>query len=238
MDYLDELEAEAIYILREVAGQFERPALLFSGSHGMEFNADDPRQRSSQGAIVCQDWDGFGRIGEQHWFAGSDVPADARVHGMMHFLFACHGGGCPATDNYARLANAPRRIAPEPFFARLPQQILAHPNGGALAVLAHIERAWAYAFQGPRGGSQVQGFRDVLGRLLRGERIGQATDMFNLRWAALSTDLSELQDDLRRGIDVPLRKLGNLWIARDDARNFMVLGDPAVRLRVEDMPEA
>ena len=31
IDYLDELEAEAIYILREVAGQFEKPALLFSG---------------------------------------------------------------------------------------------------------------------------------------------------------------------------------------------------------------
>ncbi|TFF36727.1 sulfate adenylyltransferase subunit CysD [Mucilaginibacter psychrotolerans] len=31
LDYLDELEAEAIYILREVAGQFEKPALLFSG---------------------------------------------------------------------------------------------------------------------------------------------------------------------------------------------------------------
>lgn len=31
MDYLDRLEAEAIYILREVAGQFERSALLFSG---------------------------------------------------------------------------------------------------------------------------------------------------------------------------------------------------------------
>lgn len=30
-DYLDELENEAIYILREVAGQFENPALLFSG---------------------------------------------------------------------------------------------------------------------------------------------------------------------------------------------------------------
>jgi len=30
-DYLDQLEAEAIYILREVAGQFEKPALLFSG---------------------------------------------------------------------------------------------------------------------------------------------------------------------------------------------------------------
>lgn len=30
-DYLDQLEAEAIHILREVAGQFEKPALLFSG---------------------------------------------------------------------------------------------------------------------------------------------------------------------------------------------------------------
>ena len=31
MDYLDELESESIHILREVAGQFEKPALLFSG---------------------------------------------------------------------------------------------------------------------------------------------------------------------------------------------------------------
>jgi sulfate adenylyltransferase subunit 2 len=30
-DYLDDLEAEAIHIFREVAGQFEKPALLFSG---------------------------------------------------------------------------------------------------------------------------------------------------------------------------------------------------------------
>src|SRR5579863_8874982 len=31
IDYLDQLESEAIHILREVAGQFERPVLLFSG---------------------------------------------------------------------------------------------------------------------------------------------------------------------------------------------------------------
>ena len=31
IDYLDQLESEAIHIFREVAGQFERPALLFSG---------------------------------------------------------------------------------------------------------------------------------------------------------------------------------------------------------------
>ena len=31
LDYLEQLESEAIYIMREFAGQFERPALLFSG---------------------------------------------------------------------------------------------------------------------------------------------------------------------------------------------------------------
>ena len=31
LDYLDQLEAESIHICREVAGQFEKPALLFSG---------------------------------------------------------------------------------------------------------------------------------------------------------------------------------------------------------------
>ena len=31
LDYLDQLESESIHIMREVAGQFEHPALLFSG---------------------------------------------------------------------------------------------------------------------------------------------------------------------------------------------------------------
>ena len=31
LDHLDELEAESIFVLREVAAQFERPAILFSG---------------------------------------------------------------------------------------------------------------------------------------------------------------------------------------------------------------
>ena len=31
LDHLEELEAESIYVLREVAAQFDRPAILFSG---------------------------------------------------------------------------------------------------------------------------------------------------------------------------------------------------------------
>jgi hypothetical protein len=213
------------------------PALLFSGSHGMEFERDDSRQAEGQGALVCQDWPGFGAIAKEHWFAASDLSPSAKVHGLIHVLFACYGGGCPSHDDFDRLNAAPRQIADRPFFSRLPQAMLSHQGGGALAVLAHIERAWAYSFQGSKGGSQIQGFRDVIGRLLRGERIGQATDTFNIRWSVLSTTLSDLQIEKQNGADVSLKALGRLWVARDDARNFMVLGDPAVRLRVEDMPE-
>jgi hypothetical protein len=212
------------------------PSLLFSGSHGMEFSADDPRQAANQGAIVCQDWGGLGKITEDHWFAASDVPTDAKVHGLMHVFFACHGGGCPDFDNFDRMNNQPRRIAPKPFFSQLPPALLSHPGGGALAVLAHMERAWAYSFLGDKGGSQTQGFRDVIGRLLRGERMGQATDVFNTRWAALSTQLAEAQHDREFGADISLKDVSRMWVARDDARNFMIFGDPAVRLRVEDLP--
>ena len=235
--YLGEAATKAALanVLRGMDGG--APSLLFSGSHGMQFELGDPRQSAGQGAIVCQDWAGFGDIAEQHWFAGSDLPADAKVHGLMHVLFACHGGGCTELDNFDHLADQPRRIAEKPFFSKLPQKMLSHPNGGALAVLAHIERAWTYSFKGDKGGSQTQGFRDVIGRLLRGERIGQATDVFNTRWAALSTELADRHLDLKHGSDVSLQALGRLWVARDDARNFLILGDPAVRLRVEDIPK-
>lgn len=211
------------------------PAVLFSGSHGKSFRPDDPRQSGSQGALICQDWSGYGKIERDAYFDASDVPANAKVHGMAHFMFACYSGGCPQLDNFNRVQGSPKTIALAPMMARLPQALLAHPEGGALAVLAHVDRAWAYSFRtGDK--AQTQGFRDVVGRMMRGERMGQATDQFNIRWAALSADLSDVLDKIQLGLDVDPKRLANQWVARDDARNYVLFGDPAARLRVEDMP--
>lgn len=212
------------------------PALLFTGGHGKSFRADDPRQAESQGALICQDWPGAGMVERDQYFDAADLPAGAKVHGLIHFLFACYGGGWPQTDNFDRLGGSPKNIAPHPMLARLPQALLSHPEGGALAVLAHVDRAWAYSFRSGQT-SQIQGFRDVIGRIMRGDRLGQATDQFNIRWAALSTELSETLDQARMGMALDSKQLANQWVARDDARNYVLFGDPAVRLRVEDMPE-
>ena len=214
------------------------PALVVSGTHGMEFGPGDARQDEAQGALVCQGWSGYGSITSNDWFGGRDVPASARLAGVVHFCFACHSAGYPREDNFARTEAGARVIAERPKIARLPQAMLAHPNGGALASLGHIDRAWTYTFMSDRGKSQVQGIRDVLTGILSGDRIGHATDQFNIRWAALSTDLSESLQAAARGEVVSDARLANCWIARDDARNYMIFGDPAIRLRVNDMPLA
>ncbi len=207
------------------------PALLFTGSHGMAFRQD---QLKKQGAIVTQDWGGPGSaINSSMYFTGADLPQDAKTLGMMHFFFACYSAGCPQTDTYSYDPNdQPVQIAPATMVAELPKRMLL---SGAQAVIGHVDRGWAYSFQGMRGQSMVQTFRDPLVRLLRGERAGHAMDAFDQRWSTLS---AQLLDQMNRRSAVPgsvtPARLANLWVARDDARNYILLGDPAVRLRRPD----
>ena len=121
------------------------------------------------------------------------------------------------------------------MLAALPRRLLSHPNGGALAVIGHVERAWASSFRSAKGLSQTQDFFDVLGRIMAGYRIGEALDTFNLRWAVRSIELAEAQLGFARNETVDLRLLAKLWVARDDSRNYILFGDPAVRLRVREI---
>jgi hypothetical protein len=205
------------------------PALIFSGGHGMAFRADDARLPEAQGALVCQDWPGFGSIDAGHWFAAGDLPPGAATAaGSIYLLFACYGGGYGAIDTF-RDRGAGRRIADRPGVARLPQALLANPAGGPLAVIAHIDRAFAYSFATLRLAEQSQGFRSVLGGLMLGRRVGSALDRFNVKWATIATQIADASRDPVADPAVQNRLL-TLWIARDDARNYVVYGDPAVRL--------
>jgi hypothetical protein len=196
----------------------------------VKFKLEDPEQREKQGAILCQDWPGFGKVAPEQMFSAADIPAAAKVHGLVHFFFACYGGGCPRDDNFGlKNGQPPKQLVKEPIVGRLPQKLL---TSGALASIAHVDRAWAYSFQNSRSAPQIQDMRDVMVRVLQGQRVGQATDGFNMRWAVLSAELQESQN---AGQAVPPAILANRYVARNDARNYIVLGDPAVRLRVDEM---
>ena len=205
-----------------------RPALLFTASHGIGFPADDQRLQAQQGALVCQDWPGYGATKREHWYAAEDLPSEVDVAGLIAFCFACYGAGCPQEDQFVFAPGQERPvIAPHAMVAQLPQRLLAR---GALAVLGHVDRAWTHSFRLANLPAQTQRFELTLLRLMRGDRLGRATDQFNMVQGAVAAQLADVLEQIKFGYRMSDAELSTLWVARNDARNYMLLGDPAARL--------
>lgn len=212
----------------------EPPSLLLTAGHGMTFPNGHPGQLAHQGALLCQDWPGSGAwkaaIPQDFYLAGDDLPAASGPAGTIAFLFACYGAGTPRDDDFLQREGAPVRIAPDAFVAGLPRRMLGHPSGAALAVIGHVERAMSYSFAWPRAGRQLDVFRSAFSTLLSGGRVGAAMEYFNDRYAALTTELESVRETIAFGGTVDPAEVAGLWTARNDARNYVILGDPAVRL--------
>jgi len=213
----------------------DAPAFVFTASHGMCYPNGDARQLAQQGALLCQDWPGpsyQGAVPESFFFSGADVADDARIFGAITMHFACFGAGTPKLSDYSD--GPPPAIAPKSFLGRLPQRLLAHPRGGALAAIGHVERAWGWSFHWDRAGSQTEVFKSTMKRLMEGHPVGSAVEYFNGRYAELSSDLSVMLEDVKFGATVDPYLAAGMWTANNDARSYAVVGDPAVRLMLAE----
>jgi hypothetical protein len=237
--------------LAHIMGGDETPALLFTESHGMTLPPNDPRQPERQGALICQDWPGPREwapgqaIPPEHYFAGDDLADDANLQGMIAFIYACFGGGTPRKEAFAKkfLHQRPQELAPYPFLGRLPTRMLCHPAGGALAVIGHVERTWPYSFHwppieqaGPPPPSPV--FQSVLEHLLGGHPVGSAVEYVNEFYSEIAVVLNDELQHIEAGGDYEPGELIDLWSANNDARGYIVIGDPAVQLPLAPAPPA
>jgi len=216
----------------------EPPALLFSATHGAEWKLADERQLTTQGALVCQ------RNGKDHplrpeeYFSAADLPDEAQVHGLITFFFACYGAGTPTHYRYldnkqvTQKKRNPPRLAASPFIAALPQRLLAHPNGGALACIGHVDKVFTTSFMSQGREPRLDAFRSGLTGLLAGKPVGLALMDFNDRFAMKSAELSGRIDAGEAALS---DKMIYDWLIRNDAEGYLLLGDPAVCLKPEQM---
>jgi hypothetical protein len=211
----------------------QRPALLVTASHGLAWTMNNPSQSASQGALVCADFPGPGVAAPSpdDYFAARDLERDAAIHGLVSFHFASFANGTPKFDRFlGKAGDSTVQIAGESSVSRLPQALLAHPNGGALGVIGHVGRAWpGYISAGP----DLRPFENAIGYLLQGSPLGYALRDFNERYAALSATLATVLERREFGVPVSDAELAQVWQRRNDAEAYVLFGDPAARILPE-----
>lgn len=227
-------KAELVRLLHGEAA----PALLFTAGHGLAFPKGHPGQLAHQGALLCQDWPGpiqwkgEGAIPRDFFLSAQDVPSDAQVKGLLSFHFASFSAATPHYDCLAEPGYKRSEIAPIGFAAALPKRLLSHPKGGALAYVGQAGRGWG--FSNPWDSQdQLAVFEGTLRRLLQGHPVGSAMECFKQRHAELSRMLAQRLRDME-GDDRPdQQEVAGLWTAYQDARSYLIMGDPAVRLALD-----
>jgi hypothetical protein len=227
--------------LAQLLGGEATPAVLFTFSHSLAFPNGDERQLPLQGSLVCQDWPGFGPLNPEQYFSAEDVGGDARLLGLIAFLSTSYSAGTPRDDDLISAGSRQRQqIAPHAFMARLPERLLGHPNGGALAVIGHVDRLWFSSFMREDRTADITLFENTLRSLMKGYTVGASIEFFNRYYvqlsATLAAELAELvfidrsDEEYQAGRDLAERNVATA----QDARNYVIIGDPAARLPVGD----
>jgi hypothetical protein len=203
--------------------------LLFTATHGL--GTAGPGQREAQGALLCQDWQGplQGPLTGAEFLSGADLDGDRPVSARVIFSFGCYTAGTPHKTDFP---DVPAAAASQPFVARLAQRLLTHPRGGCLAFVGHVDRAWNCSFLWKGVKPRILPFTSTIEAFLAGMPLGMAMEYVSARYATTASELTSLQHEIRAyGRVVDDRELAQLWLATNDARNFLVVGDPAIRLQ-------
>jgi hypothetical protein len=216
-------------------------AVLFTASHGLSYPylpgnppALDAQQRI-MGALLTADWDGKeGPVAGTAYLAGEHLDASFDLRGLIVFSFACYSAGAPQNERFAEYyKRQPLQTAPADFVTRLPQKML---ELGALAFIGHVEKSWGYSFVAPDIGADTATYEDLLALLLDGRPVGLAfEETMTRRYLDKNGELTEemnLFEQFDQGHQVDRDDVVKCWTDRQDARAYILLGDPFVKVKI------
>lgn len=210
------------------------PAVLISATH--VYTALDQADWEEQlGGLLCADWNGHDPLNPEHFFTARDIDdKNGRLLGLIAMLYGGYTAGASKANDFRFQSSANLKPAPRDLLARLPQRLLGHPHGGALAVIGHVDMAWTFSFTDLAGSSEISLYQELVRRLMQGYTVGAAMELLNQRFTRLNDTLQQILQGVQfYEQKVERNRLLNLMTTVLDARNYILLGDPAVRLPVD-----
>ncbi|CAM2067483.1 hypothetical protein SCOR_19030 [Sulfidibacter corallicola] len=222
--------------LSKLMGGALTPDFLLTATHGVMLPPGHARRRHLQGAILCAEYPGaegwHGKaIPPRMMFSGQDVTEDRDFNGMLALLFGCNSGGTPQRSSFP-LEPHHRSLfeSHEPFMAHLPRRMLAVQNG-CRAVVAHVDTVYNWSFANRQKQEQTGPFQGFVKRLLEGRTVGYAMNLFQESYLEKTARYLELVASHNEGdSQMSDDELVHAWLAVNDMRNYVLFGDPAVRL--------
>lgn len=252
---LGELPAAALVEPDDLAAAAALPRpFLFTLSHGYGGDrsrgfASSEHRRREQGNLVLP--------GGAH-LSPEGVATGPFAQDGFWFMFACYGAGTPddsafapwlrelAGGNLAHLADAAVRALPpageRPFVAALPRAALANPQG-PLACFGHVDIAWQYSYSDADASvlSRPTKFTVLVEDACRGRRAGTLARSLARAATDAALRLAAEAEQVRRdpGLAAQLKnRVAHLWMLHHDLASYILLGDPALRLRAPNVAPA
>lgn len=215
-----------------------QPAMLFTAGHAVRYRLNSSKQPTHQGALVGAEWPGpiheECAMRNEYLFSALDVPVGADLAGLIAFLFGCYTAGTPRTESYG--FEKGKALATAPFLSPLPRTLLRR---GALAVIGHVDLALEQSFLWQDAGPQLEAYFSVVHEVTAGWPVGHAFRHLSQRHAQLAIHAAgaarravRALEEAPEGNVADVMKDFRLWAAYEDARNYLLLGDPAARLHL------
>jgi hypothetical protein len=218
-----------------------KPTLVYTASNGAVAKDESFEvQKRLNGAICCQRL--AGGPSDDRLYSADDVPLDRPfLEGAIWFQFACFGYGTPAESDFNHWRRKPQMNTTHDFVAALPKRLVAHSRDPA-AFVGHVDLAIVYTSEDPndplfvnRWHDRLEPFAQAVDVLLEAQPVGIAMADMSKRYDVGNALLTSAFDNLQRDNPQLLydpAELVEAFITRNDAQNYFVFGDPAVRLRM------
>ena len=178
-------------------------------------------------------------MSKDYYLSAVDIPSNMRLLGTIAFLWGQFTAGTPQITDFPELARS-RQNATKSFLSKLSRRLLGHSNGSALAVIGNVDFSLGYSLQKGNGEADIETIESVLNQLMDGCTVGKAMEAIYKRYAILASRLAEGYRKLvieENPVNTTqrmseLQKIREFSLMPIEARNYIIVGDPAVHLPI------